>query len=366
MEGLRVARGLADRETLIAMKTVGVLYLRLSQRFEEKDLLPKGMDLLRQAEEGLRAVFGPDHPETLNATTNRAVGYLQQERTDQAKHLLEDAIGRMEQGSGPEHPLVLEAKTDLGTVFYALGMFGEAARILDGVLAVQNRVLKPSHPSTLKTMAWLGNSYLMMVANAGAEPSRQQALEAKAEPLLQEALKECRKALDRNHSTTVLVLANLAGLYSLKALAKKNGEYLKQVGEYLIEAAEISRVHHGADDGITDEANVAVSHFYLSMHYFAGGDVSAAVPYARAHRDYCVRHKPDHIDRYLAEVHLGNCLLLRRDLPEAECSRIRADAMKSVDRIIELYQKAGDAQKVNEWKLKRLDLNFPDQPLAPK
>jgi tetratricopeptide (TPR) repeat protein len=366
MEGLRVSRGLADRETLIAMKTVGRLYLNLWQRSQGNDLLPKGMDLLRQAEEGLRAVFGPDHPETLDATAGRAIGYLQQERSDDARRLLEDAIHRMEQSSRPEHPRVLEARTDLGTVFYILGMHGEAARTLEGVLAVQTQGIRTGHPSTLKTMAWLGASYVMMAVDPKAEPSVQEALKAKAESVLQEALKECRKALDRNHSTTETVLVNLAGLYSLKALAKKNGEYLKEVGEYLIEAAEIFRLHHGADDKMTDDANHAVSLFYSLNHHFFGADGSAAEPYARAHRDYCVRHTPDHIDRYLAEVHLCNCRLLLRDLPEAERSRIRAELIKSVDRIIELYQKAGDAENVKQWKLKRFELAFPDQPLAPK
>jgi hypothetical protein len=261
---------------------------------------------------------------------------------------------------------VVEAKTDLGNVFYILGMHGEAARILEGVLAVQKRVIGIGHPSTLKTMAWLGASYLLMAVDPKAEPSVQEALKAKAESLLQEALKECRKALDRNHTTTETVLANLAGFYSLKALAKKNGEYLKQVGEYLIEAAEISRLHHGADDKMTDDANHSVSLFYSLNHHFFGSDGSAAWPYASAHRDYCVRHKPDHIDRYLAEVHLGKCLLLRRDLPEAERSRIQAELIKSEDRVIELYQKAGDAENVKQWKINRLDLDFPDQPLAPQ
>jgi tetratricopeptide (TPR) repeat protein len=277
----------------------------------------------------------------------------------------------LEASAGPEHPDALDAKTHLATVYYAIGRPGEAIRVLKDVLQVQRRVLKVGHPATLKTMAWLGHTYVMTRDFAGAEP------------LLLEALTECRKALDPNHSTIEFVLASLSGMYAVKAKENKadpnlNGEYLRRTGEYLMEAAEINRLRHGPDDDLTDMANTAVLSFYRTTKH-----EDAAEPYAREHLEFCIRKKPDSADRYVAEANLGLCRLGRKAYSEAERSLLLAHEWITSrshhvppetlgqlsgieERVIEFYQKDGNTKQADAWKLRRTNLGFPAKPSAPK
>jgi tetratricopeptide (TPR) repeat protein len=346
MEGLQAAKGLTDSETLTAMQAVGAL-CALQEKYAE------ARKPLTQTLESSRAVRGPEHPKTLGVANDLAMVCLNQGQAQEAERLLNETIQGLEESVGPEHPATLTAKLNLACVYDGLKKPEPAERLLDQVLHVERRVLGSGHPSTLVTMATLAHHHVL------------QGKTGLAEPLLLEALNECRKALDRNHLTTDGVLANLAFVYLQKKDAKK-------VGQYLLESREITRSRYG----LTDGGNVAVARYYFVLN-----DYVNAEPFVREHLAHCVRHKPDDVQRYLAECELGVCLLAPKAVPEAERAlllshqwmsspdhKVPADVLDRLkqceDRVISFYQAMGDTARANSWKVRRADLDLPGDPFA--
>jgi tetratricopeptide (TPR) repeat protein len=349
-EGLLAARGIADPETLIGMQALGCFYVTRGQ-------VAKGRELLSQAMDGLRAVRGPAHPDTLDAVQDLAMAYVVQGDPEQTRRVLKESIRLLEEPVGNEQPAALDARFRLANVFAGLGDLPEAIRLLKDVLPVQQRVLGDGHHSTLLTMAMLSQYH--QVANRGDE----------AEPLLLKALPECRKTFDRNHAITDVVLAYLSVYYAVK------GD-LDKVRQYLPESQEMTRALYGPDDALTDEANRAVGALYLRTGEYA------AERYLHDHLAYTIQRNPEAAERYLTEGKIGLCLLRRKANADAERSLRRAsdwiaqripDVPPAVlaefkafeNGVIQFHEETGNKDQAAIWKMRRADLDFPAEALAP-
>jgi hypothetical protein len=139
----------------------------------------------------------------------------------------------------------LTVRSTLAAIYRKQSKRQEAERLWREVLEVQRRVLGDTHPDTLDTMVVLGE---FLVEREGKFDE--------AEPLLLEALKGCRQALDRNHLATDGALAGLAALYALRKDVKK-------LGPVLLEALEITRLRYGPDHALTAGGNEAAGSFFL-------------------------------------------------------------------------------------------------------
>jgi eukaryotic-like serine/threonine-protein kinase len=289
MEGLRLARGPEHPETLVAINGVAHLY-HDQRKFSDAE------GLLIQVRDGFLRLRGADDPETLDATNTLAMVYQAQGKSELAERMLLELLGAAPRKLGIDHPMTLNIKGNLADVYLSQGKMAEAGRLYEETMAAQSRILGREHPDTLVSMVKLGSLYTI-----GGELD-------KAESLLLEALNGCRKALDRNHEATDAALAGLAAIYSTK-------KDMNRLGLTLIEAAEITRYRWGVDSDSSLSANQAAGMFLLVSREFA-----KAEPYLRD----CLKHwdnlDPGHGrgEHSFSEVRLGTCLLAQRKFGEAE------------------------------------------------
>jgi eukaryotic-like serine/threonine-protein kinase len=287
MEGFQKGRLAEDPDLLDAMTFVADLYY-IQQKYAEAErlLAPVRRAHLKKS--------GPDDPRTLDATNSLAMVYLEQKKPQLAEETLTDVLKRFEKTRGIQHPMTLLVKQNLSDIYQRRGKHLEAVRLLNEAIEGQTTAIGRNHPDTLRSLVKLG----MLDAALGRFDD--------AEPLLKEALKECRKALDRNHETTVGALAGLSVVY----VSKRD---MKQLGEALTEAAEITRIRYGVDDGLTAAANQSAAMFHFVMR-----DYPRAEPYFRDRLTHLVKHGPGERARYSDELLYGVCLLAQRKDQEAQ------------------------------------------------
>jgi hypothetical protein len=199
-----------------------------------------------------------------------------------------------------------------------------------------------------------------------------------AEPLALEALEGCRLALDRNHETTDTALAVLSVVYAIQ-------KDLKKLGPVLLESREITLFRYGPNHGLTAAANRSVGMFYLAQN-----DSGKAEPFLRDSLAWLAKNRPEVLDRFDTEGHLGLCLLGQKKYPESRQLLISAyagikaretsfppAAKALIDKFAraaaQLYRESGPSLDENDFALIRsepafratlLDLGFPADPFA--
>jgi hypothetical protein len=108
----------------------------------------------------------------------------------------------------------------------------------------------------------------------------------------------------------------------------------------------------------------------------------AAERYLRDHAAYLARHYPDGAARHVAEGWIGICRLRRKAVDQAEASlrlaygwiapridnvtpEVRTEFRRFEDGVIQFYEEARDKNRAATWKVRRMDLDFPADPLRP-
>ncbi len=351
LDGLRRAKGEDHPDTLMAMSIVGALYVDQDKRDDAEAILSRAID-------GLSAVRGAEHVNTLLAMNNLANVYLTGKKPEQAERLLERALKSLKDKVGGKHPASLIAMNNLAIAYNATGKRQQAEELWNDALRTQRQMLGDNHPDTLTTKVTLGEFYLLQ--NKYDE----------AEKLLLEALNGCRAALDRNHLATDASLALLSSLYV-------NKRELKKAEQYLIEAMEVTRARYGPDHALAVWATELVGSILITQKEFA-----RAEPYLRDCLATRIKTDPEGSGRITAEGWLGLCLLGLKKYAEAEplllSSYERDNARKDdrpgaspstlnlLDRIINLYDAWGKKDKSEEWRTKRVDRIFLNDPFAPE
>jgi len=98
---------------------------------------------------------------------------------------------------GSEHPGTAQSLNYLGELYQAMSEYAKAEPLLQEALRIRQKALGSEHPDTATSL-----SNLALYQDMGEY--------AKAEPLYQEALKICRKVLGPEHPNTATGLDNLA------------------------------------------------------------------------------------------------------------------------------------------------------------
>jgi len=96
-------------------------------------LYAQAIPLQEKARDYCLAVFGPEHPDTLNAMHNLANSYAQTARRDEALKLREEVLALRRKVNGREHPDTLAAMSELARMLAT----SDAAEIRNGTNAVQ-------------------------------------------------------------------------------------------------------------------------------------------------------------------------------------------------------------------------------------
>jgi tetratricopeptide (TPR) repeat protein len=125
-------------------------------RFDE------GLALKRKALDGLRSVFGPNHPTVLATSNNIAYTLHTRGRYSEAEAIYREVVAGLEKVLGPEHPGVADPLNNLGKVLMDQGRFTEAAPFVRRAAAIRGRTDDLDHVSRITTEMNLGSLELAL------------------------------------------------------------------------------------------------------------------------------------------------------------------------------------------------------------
>ncbi len=359
LDDLAATLGSDHTETLAVTAAMGWLRFRQGKHDESRALLERTVGRLQ-------TTLGPANPRTLDAVEELAVSLLRQGQTDEARRVTENTFRLLDEPSGAETRAKLVARSRLLDLIAV--EFRDSAWVLregEALISPMQRVLGRSDPATLATIARLSTHYQVVERFGGAAP------------MLEEALAECRKAIDRNRGAAIVLIGNL----SAHRLRHRDVEGSKAL---LIEAQDLTRALDGPDAGTTSAGNHTLVQFLLLFREHA-----AERP-ARELLAYLQRNAPESSERSIAEAELGYCLLFRRSRDEGEAKRFHAEGEAMLDRAFrairpdrpdlnlalsieyrrllglvgQWYEEAGDAVQAATWKARLLDFGFPDNPFG--
>ena len=173
-----------DPDTLLAMRSVGIVYLadgklseaepllvgamtglRKAQHADDPDLLDamtfvanldynqgkhaEAERLLSQARDAHLLKLGPDDLKTLDVTNTLGLVYLGENKPELAERTLTDVRHRLEKTIGAAHPLTLQVKQNLCDVYAQRGKKNEAIRLSIETIDGQTKAIGRKHPDTL-------------------------------------------------------------------------------------------------------------------------------------------------------------------------------------------------------------------------
>ena len=165
----------------------------------ERGAYPAAAAALRRQEQGWKALFGPEHLDTVTAMAGLALTLWNQGDLAEAHRLEEEVLVLRRRLLGPEHPDTLDAMDNLAGTLHSQGDLAGARKLHEEVLALRRSLLGPEHPDTLRAMANLAVTLWMQ-----GDP-------AEAHRLEEEVLALRRRLLGPEHPTTLISMDNLAG-----------------------------------------------------------------------------------------------------------------------------------------------------------
>jgi tetratricopeptide (TPR) repeat protein len=118
--------------------------------------LPDSLRILRETLATERRVFGPEHPDTLNAMINLSDALRLEGRYAESEEMSRRNLGIVGHVLGPEHVDTLGLKTSLAIDLAKQGRYQEAEELYKEIRAIQERVLGPENPYTAVSTYNLG------------------------------------------------------------------------------------------------------------------------------------------------------------------------------------------------------------------
>lgn len=99
-----------------------------------------------------RRKLGDRHPTTISTCIQLAEPYVVLKRYDEAQKLITEARKAASEVFGPEHQETMDASTTLAVILVRRGNKKEALPILEEVLDVSRKTLGNTHPATLQSI----------------------------------------------------------------------------------------------------------------------------------------------------------------------------------------------------------------------
>ncbi|KAM6493295.1 hypothetical protein JOM56_011429 [Amanita muscaria] len=145
--------------------------------------------------------LGADHPDTISATGNLALTYLNQGKWKVAKSLQVQVMEASKEKLGALHPATLTAMGNLALTYWNQGKWKEAESLQVQVMKVMTDKLGALHLDTLNAMGNLAATYRKLGKWKEAESQEVQVMEAR------------KDKLGALHPDTLIGIANLAATY---------------------------------------------------------------------------------------------------------------------------------------------------------
>jgi CHAT domain-containing protein/Tfp pilus assembly protein PilF len=131
---------------------------------------------------------------------NLATAYLKQDRDNEAKELLDDALDMQEKSIGRDHPSIAQTLNNLAVAHRKLGRPAQAESYSRRALKIVEKVYGDAHPIVASTQITLANTYSQLKRFADAEALYRQALGTR------------ENVLGPEHLDVASALRDLAGL----------------------------------------------------------------------------------------------------------------------------------------------------------
>ncbi|MGH8547910.1 MAG: tetratricopeptide repeat protein [Methylococcales bacterium] len=236
------------------------------------------------------AMFGENHPRTLECIKNLAVNLRDQDRK-RALPLFEAVLAGRRRRLGSEHSDTIESLDDVARCYEALGQARRARPLFEKVVEYRKVVFGPEHPDTLSSLDRLAGCLVAL------GDSRE------ALPLFEQIVAGFRRVLGDDHHDTLVSLNNLALCHRTLG----NGRLALQLNE---EALANHRRVFGEDDPDTLRCLVNVAACYRAV-----GDARSALPlYEKVFAKLSRILGEDHPDTL---VSLNNLAVCHRTLGDA-------------------------------------------------
>ncbi|KAJ5455860.1 uncharacterized protein N7458_004124 [Penicillium daleae] len=148
--------------------------------------------------EGREKVFGPEHPNTLNAVTDLGVLLQRKGKYEEAEPMHRRDLEGSEKALGLEHPDTFISVDNLGMLLQRMGNYEEAEPLHRRALEGREKALGFEHPDTLSSVNNLG----VLLQDQGKDEE--------AEAMYRRALEAYQKTLGPEHPDTLACRKNIA------------------------------------------------------------------------------------------------------------------------------------------------------------
>ncbi|KAK1718436.1 hypothetical protein BDP67DRAFT_574948 [Colletotrichum lupini] len=192
-----------------------------------QDRPEEAVELLLPMLEAQKRLLGENHRQALYTRRQLAHAYLRQKRSEEAEKLHLETLEMCEVGGGDEEE-ALDILGDLSAVYYQQRRYEEAEQLQLRLLEGRRKTKGEDSGITLSTTIMLGVTY-----------TRQERLR-EAEQMLSQTLPRSRTLMGEDHYGTVLLMAYLGQVY------KKQGR-LVEAEELLLKALDIQRCTEGEE-----------------------------------------------------------------------------------------------------------------------
>ena len=335
VEAERRVLGEQNAQTLAAQNVLSRVYIAQGKYEPASRLLTQTID-------GQRRALGAEHADTLNSMDELANLYRLQGRMSDAEQLNEKVLETKRRVLGEEHPYTLTSMNNLAIVYGLQGKYGQAESLLTKDLEIRRRVGGEHHPETLTVVSNLGELY------------RIDGKYAQAEPLLLQAVEGRKRVLGRDHPQTLTTMGHLARLY-------QNQHSYAKAEQLLTEVLEGQRRAVGREHPNTISALVSLGQVRLEQHGY-----TEAEPLLREAIAGQAKSSSSAWQYFDSQSMLGAALAGERKFGAAEPLLLsgyeglvqrkasipasnRAAVEQAGERIVQLYQAWGNAQKTAEW-----------------
>jgi serine/threonine protein kinase len=365
------AFGMDDRDTLVSMNNLAVAY-RQSGRLAEAERLN------RECWDRRKRVLGADHALTLSSLLNLAYTRRKTGKVGEAIPMFEEVVGGYRAKLGGQHPWTIVSMGALADAYRDAGRLDEAVRLHEEAEALARATFGPDHPDTVIHM----NNLALAYRDAGRLDE--------ALPLCEQVLDFRRAHLRPRHPHTLGSLTNLAALYSYLGYASKaeplmeeawkgmselrgphhleTQHYLKSL-EQIRTAKEVTKPYEEslAKNG-PDHADTLAARRQWALRLLEKDVVRPAAYHLRVILDARRRQfGPDNADTLISQTDLGMALIRQSNHAEAESLLLNAydrwtgkalepqadkERLRTLEQIVELYDKWERKTKADEWRAK--------------
>lgn len=301
----------------------------------------KGEEVYREALDIRRLIYREPDVLLAHSLNNLAVNLANQGKYSEAEELLRESIDIATEVLGPDHVSIASDMSNLGVLMDILGNYEAADSVLTEALRIKQLNLGDYHFETALSMMQLGG-----VLQRSGQLTR-------AESVLNRALEINMEILDPNHRYIAVVYSNLA------AVSQQKKDFDSAADSYK-KAFDILREGYGEDHEFTATTQCHLAH----LHHLNGDLGKASSIFEECIKVLEAEMAPNHDILAGFQSKYGSLLTELSRFDEAEILLLKSldvlkttfgpdhrDTMSAAERLIQLYQKTGDQQKIAKLKM---------------